>query len=152
MALSTLGKTYVFLFIGLMAMILPMARFDGEVDGVSDDPTSADYIDPDRFSWTCGLPIASLNAADTDLEAVRADIAALEADIAAGDAEPETILNADHPDCRTLSRVQFVIGVIALAATAYLGRKWWIETADERAEKKFKKLHTPPKTRKVFGS
>jgi hypothetical protein len=151
-----LGRAYIFLFIGLMSMILPMARFDTAIEG----------IEADEVDWTCDMPIKSLNAF-SDLDQVRIDIAAAtdaealaatEVASTATDADPdadsETIERPTgiHPDCKSLARVQFVIGIISLAAAAYTGRKSWIETADARAEKKFKRLHTPVKSRKSFGS
>lgn len=147
-----LGRAYIFLFIGLMSMILPMARFDTAIEG----------IEADEVDWTCDMPIKSLNAF-SDLDQVRIDIAAAtdaealaatEVASTATDADSETIERPTgiHPDCKSLARVQFVIGIISLAAAAYTGRKSWIETADARAEKKFKRLHTPVKSRKSFGS
>ena len=110
----------IFFLAGLM-FVFPITAFDVEYDG----------IDNEKMEWSCVLPIAGLNAADVDLDSIRAGVADLD--------EGEKFASR-HPDCKKLARAQFVLGIIALGCGAFMTRKWWRETANERAEKKFSKL------------
>ncbi|HCB34245.1 MAG TPA: hypothetical protein DEP66_05335 [Acidimicrobiaceae bacterium] len=89
-------------------------------------------IDNDRVAWSCGIPVFSLSPADVDLDQVRAELAADETD---------GIVESRHPQCRGLARTQLVLGLLSFAAAVWRGRRWWVSTADRRAERKFTRLH-----------
>ncbi|MDG2112004.1 MAG: hypothetical protein P8N02_05255 [Actinomycetota bacterium] len=110
-------------FLGGLMFFLPIALFDIEYDG----------IDNDLMTWECDPPITDVSPPDVDLDGIRAQLAEL----------PEgEKLTSNHPECRKLARAQIVLGLIAIAAGIWKTRAWWCETADERAEKKFKKLQS----------
>ncbi len=110
----------IFFLAGLM-FVFPITTFDVEYDGINND----------RMDWNCALPITGLNAPDVDIDGIRADLTTLE--------EGEK-LSSRHPDCKKLARAQFVLGIIAVLCGAFMTRKWWRETSDLRAEKRFRKL------------
>ena len=124
--------TVVFLcaFLGVTALLMPMPVFGGPYEDIR-----AGEVD-----WTCSMPLTSLAPPDVDLDEVRDAVATAHAKARTDSTfyEPPA---SRHPLCGSLARTQVVLGLLALAGAAWRGRAWWIDTADERAEKRFKRLH-----------
>lgn len=102
-------------------------------------------IDNDRVDWYCDRPITNLSPPPVDLDEVRSELAALDA---AGAAADETVstdklakVESLHPQCVGLVRTQVGLGLISALLGLWRARRWWIDTADARAERKFKRLH-----------
>ncbi len=102
-------------------------------------------IDNDRVSWSCGIPITNLAPPPVDLDEVRVDLIALddpdrERPSGLADGQQEKV-ESQHPQCAGLARTQLVLGIFCAVAGIWRGRRWWVNSAGERAERKFKRLH-----------
>ena len=125
------------LFLGVMALLMPIPVFGGPYEGLA-----ADEVD-----WTCRMPLLSLAPPDVDLEDVRArvDAARVTADSTGAAYMPP---QSQHPLCGGLARTQIVLALLAFAGAAWRGTVWWRSSAGSRAEKRFKRLHEGAKGRK----
>ena len=121
-------------FLAGVMFVWPIALFDVEFDD----------IDNELMAWECATPITNINQPDVILDDIRADLADLP------DGEK---LTATHPGCRALARTQVALGLIAIAAGLWQASIWWRSTADDRAEKKFKRLQeqTTGKSKGMLG-
>ncbi len=131
-AMRLRDTTVVFLcaFLGVVALLVPMPVFGGPYEGIPDG----------EVEWTCAVPPLSLAPPDVDLDEVREAVA--DAHVTASTTGRPYIAPASrHPLCGGLARTQVVLGLLALAGAFWRGRSWWRDTADTRAEKRFKRLH-----------
>ena len=125
------------LILMLMALLLPLPAYTIEYEG----------IDNDLVFWSCGTPLISLAPAAVDLDEVRAELlrAELQDQASTGpdstDNTEQSKIESRHPQCAGLARTQVVFGLLSGVAGIWRGRRWWVNSADARAEKKFKRLH-----------
>ncbi len=134
------------LFLMGLAWLVPLPVYDApEFEGIDYAGINYEGIDNDLVNWSCGIPITNLAPPPVDLDEVRADLAALEdpdrerpSGLTAGEQEK---VESRHPQCAGLARTQLVLGLLCAAAGIWRGRRWWVDGADYRAERKFKRLH-----------
>ncbi|WP_419841373.1 hypothetical protein [Candidatus Poriferisodalis sp.] len=132
---------FICAFLGITALLVPLTAFSSPYEGIG----------PDDVVWTCAKPLTSLAAPEVDIDEIRTSVAAARTEsVTTGERYvPPT---SRHPLCRGLARTQVVLGLLALAAAVWRGRRWWRSTADKRAEKRFQRLHESVDGRKETTS
>ncbi len=140
MRLRDTTVVFICVFLGIMALALPMPVFAGPYQDIRDG----------EVAWTCPVPLLGLAPPDVSIDEVREEVEfARTRSLTSGQYyDPPS---SRHPLCGGLSRVQVVLGLLALAGAAWRGRQWWRATADARAEKRFKRLHESVGSRRGLG-
>ena len=118
------------LFLGVMALLMPIPVFGGPYEDIG----------AGEVEWTCQMPVLSLAPDDVDVANVRAqvDAAHITADATGAAYVPP---QSQHPLCGGLARTQVVLALLAFAGAAWRLTVWWRSASDTRAEKRFKRLH-----------